>query len=118
MKMCLEHWAMCREAVMDRGMGGLIAKSGEQAVENLKTELEGGKSEFDPLMSMHWHWTNAALAAGGLYLLTDDEDGQPYCPLCEHVKHIEGFDARQAVASIADQMRAYCIEEGLIPNLQ
>lgn len=114
MKMCQQHWDMCREAISTRGMDGLVAKSGEEAAEHMVEELKGGKAPFDPLMSMHWHWTNEALRNGGLYLMGVDEDGNPYCPICEFEKHMTGFDAARDIGMIADQMQAHARAEGLI----
>lgn len=118
---------MMRDAVDARGMFGLVAKSGEAAVEDQLRQLEEAqrtdsvseqttKETFDPLMSMHWHWMNGALRNGGLYLMgqnPDDSDGN-YCPVCEYSKHVKEFDAKKEIESVADQMREYCIEQNLI----
>jgi hypothetical protein len=119
MKICPEHWKMCRDAIESRGMSGLVAGSGEEAFDRMADELHGGTPPFDPLMSLNWHFTNAALASGGLYLMSqnpDDPEGH-YCPLCEFTKHAEGFDAPSAVAHVADQMLEHCRTEGLVPKL-
>ncbi len=128
MKICADHWQLMRDAVDARGMSGLIAKDGETALENELAQLEAAKAgdpephkaaPFDPLMSLHWHFTNEALRCGGLYLMTpnpDREDGQ-FCPVCEFVKNSEGFVAVEEIGSIADQMAAHCRAEGLIPKV-
>lgn len=116
MRICREHWQVCRDAIDSRGMGGLVAGSGEEAFERMTDELKGGKPPFDPLMSMNWHWSNAALESGGLYIMgqnPDDADGH-YCPLCEFTKHAKGFDATTEVGRIADQMLEHCRAEGLV----
>lgn len=121
MRFCQLHWDMCREAISQRGMEGLIAKSGEQAVKNAMAELEGEKPPFDPLMSMNWHWYSAALKNGGLYLMEQDPSGANeghYCPLCEFTKHAKGFDGKTEIEKVADQMAAWCREQGLIPKIQ
>lgn len=129
MKICKDHWQMMRDAVESHGMMDLVAKSGEAAVDDQARQLEeaqrtGSVSEqttketFDPLMSMHWHWMNGALANGGLYLMGSPEDGSNeghYCPVCEFAKHTENFDAKARIESVAAQMRVYCIEQKLIP---
>ncbi len=122
MKICRDHWSMCRQAIEDRGMSGLVARDGEQAHENIVEELQGGSPPFDPLMSMNWHWTNEALRCGGLYLMAVDAEANPandghYCPICEFVKHLEGFDAPASIGTIADQMAAHARSEGLIPSV-
>lgn len=117
MKFCQPHWDMCREAIKDRGMDGLIAKSSEAAMENELKALDGQQPDFDPLMSMHWYFTNNALRSGGLYLMCSNEDGSNeghYCPLCEFEKHSEGFVAKDVISNVADQMRENCITTGLI----
>lgn len=129
MKICKDHWQLMRDAIDDRGMSGLVAKDGETALENELAQLEAAKSgdpephkaaPLDPLMSMHWHFTNDALRCGGLYLMGAREDGQNdghYCPICEFEKHAEGFVAKEAIGSVADQMAEYCRAEGLIPKV-
>lgn len=131
MKICQQHWQLMRDAVDSRGMATLVAKNGEAAFEDQVRHLDeaqrtGSVSEqtvretFDPLMSMHWHWTNGALRNGGLYLMgnnPDDAEGN-YCPVCEYVKHVENFDAKKEIDSVADQMRSYCVEQKLIPGSQ
>lgn len=105
-----------REAIAMRGMDSLGAKSGKEAADNAEVELMGGDAPFDPHMSMHWHFTNAALKAGGLYLVAenpDDPEGH-FCPICEFEKHATNFVAKDAVGHIADQMLAYCRKEGLV----
>lgn len=132
MKMCKYHWNVMREAVEERGMMGLVNKSGEAAMEGELKQLDEAKATgevseqtlrdtFDPLMSMHWHWSNSALRNGGLYIMAVDEAVNPdneghYCPVCEFVKHIDDFDAKEQIGIVADQMRAYCVEQKLIPS--
>lgn len=122
-----------RDAVDERGMTGLVAKSGEAAVEDQVRQLEEAqhtgevseqttKETFDPLMSMHWHWTNGALRNGGLYLMgvyyDENNVEHHYCPICEYVKHMKDFDAKKEIESVADQMRVYCVEQKLIAGTQ
>ena len=121
MRICKEHWAMCREAIDERGMSDLGAKSGEEAAADMVAELNGEDAKFDPLMSMNNHWSSEALRAGGLYLMGETENGENdghYCPICEFEKNAEGFEAKPAIGMIADQMRQYACEAGLIPLTQ
>jgi hypothetical protein len=123
MKICQTHWDQCRAAIDKHGMADLVAKDGEQAMGALQRTLQTGteaKSDFDPLMSMHWHWMNTALRAGGLYLMGADpepnnNDGH-YCPMCEYGKH-SGHKAEDAIEDIAQQIAAWCRSEGLIPKV-
>lgn len=131
MKICTDHWQTMKETIEAKGLGSLISKSGEAVIDAEVRQLEEAKNTgsvseqttketFDPLMSMHWHFTNYALECGGLYLMCQNEDGKnegQYCPVCEFEKHSEGFIAKDQITSVADQMRDYCIKEGLIPRL-
>lgn len=124
MRICKAHWRMCRDAVDSRGMGGLVAKSGEAAMDNMIAEIEGTAKEqdFDPLMSLNWFFSGEAMKNGGLYLMAvdpehpdlKDNDGH-YCPICEFEKHMQGFDAAEQIGMVADQMAEHCRKEGLIP---
>lgn len=129
MKICKAHWQMMRDAVDARGMMGLVAKSGDAAMEDQVQQLEeaqatGSVSEqttrdtFDPLMSMHWHWMNGALRNGGLYLMgqndAPDAEDRHYCPVCEYAKNVRDFSAEKEIGSVADQMREYCVEQELL----
>lgn len=120
MRFCKDHWDLCRKTVDDFGLGGLVAKDGETALENIVDELKGNTPKFDPLMSMHWHWTNEALRCGGLYLMgqnkTGVNDGQ-YCPMCEFEKNVPDFDAKESVEAVAKQMAEWARTEGLIPKV-
>lgn len=101
-------------------MTSLVAADGEEAAERTVDELEGRPAKFDPLMSMNWHWTGNAMRCGGLYLMAQNETGENdghYCPVCEFVKHSEGFDAKREIEAVADQMAAHCRAEGLIPKI-
>ena len=124
MRICKAHWDTCRAAIDERGMSGLVAKDGKQAVEDALADFNGEpdpKNErFDPLMSMHWHWTNEALRAGGLYLTAVDAEARPeneghFCPICEFEKHARDFDAPRHIGIIADQMLEHAREKGLVP---
>lgn len=119
MRICAEHWQMMRDAIDAQGLGSLVARSGEEAHANMVAELNGepdDKNErFDPLMSMHWHFTNNALRAGGLYLMTPNpETGEPYCPICESEKHAVGFIAKPQIDRIAGEIAIWCRANGLI----
>jgi len=120
---------MMRGAIEQRGLSGLVAKDGQTAIANEIAQLEAARSgdhepqkaaPFDPLMSMHWHYVNAALENGGLYLLGEgpaENDGH-FCPICEFEKHSKGFSASEEIGSVADQIRKYCVAEKLILGVQ
>lgn len=122
MKICQTHWALCRTAVDERGLGGLVASDGREAVERLKDEMQGAaaRDTFDPLMSLNTHYTGEALRCGGLYLMGRNETGENdghYCPICEFEAHSDSFDAAEAIGEIADQMAEWARSEGLVPPI-
>lgn len=103
MKFCQDHWDRLRAMIADRGLDGLVARGGEEALRRTMDEIQAGRSpdNFDPLMSAHWAIVNNASEyigrAGGnpLYLLADgpedsvtgygpEHEGRtwPRCPLC------------------------------------
>ena len=84
MKFCQDHWDRLRAAIAARGLSDLVAKGGERAVRNLKSELEDGPSfvNFDPLMGAHWAIVNNSMDVLGLAVMAPDEDGNDRCPLC------------------------------------
>lgn len=92
MKMCQNHWDKLRQAIIARGLGDLIAASGQEALQQAKEELEGkpkNRQNFDPLMSAHWAICGNAMGllkdigANPLVLMTSDpEHPEHECPLC------------------------------------
>lgn len=84
MKFCADHWSRLRKAIDDRGLSALVAETGEQAVKNLASELEGGAGvdNFDPLMGAHNAIMGNALSVAGLAIFATKDDGSEWCPLC------------------------------------
>lgn len=89
MKFCQSHWDMLRAEIARVGLDKFGAKSGEQAIEMLKKQLEApsvsqreASSTFDPLMNAHWAIVNNCLPYLGLQLFAAKEDGTEHCPLC------------------------------------
>lgn len=99
MKICMKHWNMLRDAIEQRGLSGLVGKSGEELMENTVAQIEGTKSvkeTFDPLANATWMIYGRALQLGGLYLLQEDD----ICPICEAIVHrADGYDANETVPS-------------------
>lgn len=121
MRICTEHWEVCKTAVDSRGLMVLSSVDGKEAIDRLTEELEGApaKETFDPLMSMNNHWWSTALKLGGLYMMGQPEDGRNeghYCPICEIRDHYQGFDATKEIEAVADQMRLWAIDEKLLPE--
>lgn len=125
MKICQEHWAKLKAAISERGLDHLVAKSGEEAFDGVVTELQGGKSEYDPLMSCNNMIWNVGLQQGGLYLMGKKEDGTQFCPICESLEHQlppEGMTKAQQEASWingpADIALEHARKLSLMPKVQ
>lgn len=137
MRFCTCHWNSLRKAVDDRGMTHLVARSGEDAVENQVAELEGRATpaNWDPLMAAHWAIAGKVMDAIGhsqgpeaALAFFGSADG---CPLCEVQRSYdwwgrngnppppaEAKDAQAWIDSCMDAMRAHAVEIGLIAGLQ
>ena len=119
MRICDDHWALCRKAVNQRGMACLVAFDGKTGLENIDrgSRGEGRTQPFHPLMSLNCHFTTRALRFRGLALLNDDESGRPHCPLCEFEKHTPGFVAEEEIGAVTDQISAFVRAEGLLATV-
>lgn len=125
MKICADHWAKVREAIKARGLDHLGAKSGQEAMADAVTQLQGGETQYDPLMDCNNMIWGRGLELGGLYLMGQKEDGSEYCPICEALAHME-----PALGETKEQQERYWIdgpadaalkcarEKGLVPNVQ
>lgn len=123
MRVCKEHWKAMREAIDARGMSGLVAKDGKQAVDDmvagLQQEPDPKNERFDPLMSLNWHWSGIAIQAGGLGMMgqgPESNDGH-FCPICELASHYDDFKPDAEIGNVADQMLEWARVEGLMPKL-
>ncbi len=126
MQFCQPHWNILKEMVISKGMGELIAKSGEELKARVVEELEGTATSatYDPLMAAYWSILGKALELGGIYLMFDKPgDGCEYCPLCE--VEIQGVKVENKVGLAAEWMEGctdailvHCREQGLLPRLQ
>lgn len=128
MKFCTPHWDQLRAAIKERGLDGLVAKDGEQAVAKLTDQLEKNdttKTNFDPLMAAHNAITGRVLEIVGLNLLLPNEDGSERCPLCfaqvchdAECKH-PGCAIQIAndwIPSCCDAMREEAVRLGLVAS--
>lgn len=120
MKFCQPHWEELRAAIQTRGLNHLVARSGEEATQRLRDELEGtaDNKTFDPLMAAHNQITARALEAGGIELLSSGD-----CPLCFielGVKNGTGQDgaATNWISGCTDSILEYCTTAGLIVRPQ
>jgi len=100
MNMCQRHWDALRGEIDKRGLGHLVASSGQTAAQQMKDQLTKGEAtpvNFDPLMAAflaigsNAMQTISAAGANPLYLMTggpeDSVEGHPgrtwpKCSLC------------------------------------
>lgn len=90
MRFCQEHWTALRAGVLARGMWHLVAGSGAELGARIYEHQEEGTQTartFDPLFAATMAIYGKAIQ-GGLYLMNDKPDGEPYCPLCELDAHL------------------------------
>ena len=114
MKLCRPHWEQLKAAIAELGMMHLVAESGKIASERITAQLENKDHGFDPLMNANFAiWTNA-LELGGKYLMWNDENGNPYCPICESEKH-KGNDAEWWIKNASEEQLARARSLGLMP---
>jgi hypothetical protein len=123
MRICKEHWAKIRAAIKERDIAHLGAKSGEEAMEDVKADLDGRERDYDPLMDCNWMINGRALTEGGLYLMTAKEDGSHFCPICEAIAHKPADAEVQWVEDYwiqgpADAALKECQDKGLVPKVQ
>lgn len=84
MKFCMDHWNALKAAVEARGLGHLIARSGDAVAGRVSTEATQGPSKetFEPLLGAHNAILSNALRIAGLAVMMPNEDGSERCPLC------------------------------------
>lgn len=82
MRMCQDHWGKLKAALDERGLGGFVAKDGEEAAKRLVGEHATEKANFDPLMGAYNAILARALAILGLALFVSEDEGAENCPLC------------------------------------
>ena len=108
MKICQSHWDKLRARLDELGIGHLGAKSGEDAMKNIVTELEGrgAENDYDPLMDCNNMIFSQGLKVVGLGLMGQTEG----CPICESVKLYE----EDWINGPAQAAFAYCQAHGLV----
>lgn len=130
MKFCQPHWDKLRAAIDDRGLSGLVAKDGAQAIQQMADQLARVKagdeslsaSNFDPLMSAHWAIVNNALRICGLAIMAPNEDGSARCPLCFMIAGCSHQDCpspdacgwNEWINRAADDAKTRAVELGLV----
>lgn len=92
MKFCQKHWDALRLAITSRGLGDLIATSGEEIAKHMTADLNGAnptQKNFEPLMAAHNKILENALdgvqqfgADPMLILAGHPEHPECECPIC------------------------------------
>ncbi len=127
MQFCKPHWDALRDAVEQRGMSHLVARSGQQAHEDAVAQLEGSDDlqNWDPLMAAHWAISSRVLRAVGLDLMFGQK-----CPLCLVQQDYEAVmrdgapegktfvPAQYWIDSCMDSMLVYARDNGLVSGVQ
>lgn len=91
MRMCMRHWEMLKQAVVDRGLSAMISDGGEELVARLASQQEEGITvdNFDPLMyamtviiEQSIGYASEAAGQAGVDEITADNNIGLGCPLC------------------------------------
>ncbi len=114
MRFCKEHWEALSAAIKEKGLWGLVSKSGEAAKNKFLKEIKGGYLIKDPLMTANFAIMNNAIERGGIYLLTNDENGKPYCPLCEVKKNIGEDEDKKWIVYAVNEQYDIAIKTGIL----
>ncbi|MCB1463250.1 MAG: hypothetical protein KDJ90_12685 [Nitratireductor sp.] len=114
MQICQDHWTALRQAIDEKGLSHLVAKSGEEAVHALRQQLAGDQApaHFDPLMNANWAIFAAFMEDAGPEALGFDG-----CPLCVVEQHQEGLAAEWIDGASGDQLDA-ARQMQLVPEVQ
>ena len=105
---CMQHWTMLREAIKDRGLGGLISTSGGEVVEKLTAEKLTDAERFDPLAGAWLRITEKLLDVFGFQVLTEG------CPICRaNASHDAECDVPDCGYSY-DNWIGYAADEALL----
>ena len=105
MNICQSHWDKLKAALKDRGLENFGAKTGEDAIRVLVTEIEGRSAEndFNPLLACNNMIWSKGLELMGFAAMNG-------CPICESVKaHEEWW-----ISGPADAMLQEAIDLGLV----
>jgi hypothetical protein len=107
MNWCQPHWNQLREAIAERGLDKFGAQTGEQAASDLKAQIEGKTTDFDPLMGSWSRINQQMLESAGLRALTQ-------CPLCILVEDGQPHLVKNWIDGVTDSALNYALKEGLI----
>ena len=116
MRMCMDHWNALRKAIDDRGLYGLVAKSGEAAIASIVRHVEktaDQKADFDPLMNANFAIYAAFLEDAGPAGLCFDG-----CPLCEVAKSPKEKLDEEWINGVSDDQLATARALGLVAAVQ
>lgn len=107
MDWCQTHWNQLREAVRVRGLDKFGAQDSKQAHADAVAQLEGEKTDFDPLMGSFWAINNQMLEDVGLYAMGK-------CPLCILVEDKHPELVSNWIDGVTDSALQHAVEQGLM----
>jgi hypothetical protein len=82
-------------------------------------EVGDDAEAFDPLLHAYMTIVMNALQQGGTYLLDLNEEGEPYCPLCELEKYYPGQNGPDLwISTAAEEQLARARELKLVAGVQ
>ena len=113
MNWCKPHWDQLREAIRTRGLDRFGAQTGQEAVAEMASQIEGNEESFDPLMGS-WSRINARMAESLTNLGRGAEILQLKCPCCILVDDGQPELVAGWINGCTDMARAYAVEKGLL----
>jgi hypothetical protein len=120
MNFCMNHWEKLKDAIKIRDLWQFVSGDGVKATAKIKQQIAGdsGVQVFDPLLNANFAIWNNALEMVGPYLISlDPETNEPYCPICESLKH-NGPDERWFIDNACDEQLNKAKELGLIVEVK
>ena len=125
MRCCTPHWEALKKAVVERGLWPLV-KTGKALEESIAAEFSESRAseDFDPLLRATLMIYSEAVTLGGMYLMSRDENGKEYCPLCEADENVKPPAelkmkvSQHWIEGCTDAILALCQEQGRVPRVQ
>lgn len=109
MNWCAEHWDMLKAKIDAKGLGGFVAKSGQELVQNIRQEMATDDSIFEPLMGCWSRINSVMLQSRGL-------NGRVlHCPLCTLVEDGQPHLVESWLEGATTEALNYAVEQKLMP---
>lgn len=100
LSLCPAHWKEIKDKVAEFGMDHLIKKTANEALADIRGQLEGAPAEqtFDPLMGAYWAIQTTYLRGAGLAAFQSG-----LCSLCDVDQESPGRATNWIEGSVTDQ---------------